>query len=225
MGDSVGSVPAETIDKTVVAHNRIRDVKWALGHAYGQHESKAEFRDNGADVPLSWDVNRPRPGPNRKVTGSAPVAAAAARARTETYLSDVRWTRAVNGWGRVELDRSNGEKAHRDGEVITIAGRRYKKGLGVARNSAITYKLDGNQSTFASDVGIDDEVGDNKGSMRFVVFADGRKIYDSRTLTGKSKLKRLKLDIAGVKELKLVTTDAGDGGGGDHGSWGGARIA
>ena len=222
MGDSAKLVDADAIAPSVVMNNRVRDVKWGIGHAYGQHERKATFANNTPDVALPWDINRPRPGPNRGQRGSANSGFANPEPQP-TYLSDLRWKRAVNGWGKVERDRSNGERAQRDGRAIVIGGKRFKKGLGVARNSAVTYQLDGTKSKFRADVGVDDEVG-KKGSMRFVVFADGKKIYDSGTLKGTDGAKRLDLDIAGVKELKLVTTDAGDGAVGDHGSWGGARV-
>src|SRR5262249_28387220 len=152
-------------DKTVVNNNLIMDVQWALGHAYGQQEDNAEFANNAGNVQLSWDINRPRPGPDRAqlfgvAPGSAPSSPtpvnvgsnenpaptpppsspapgeknATTATTTPTFLSDLRWARAVNGWGPVQRNRSNGGKSATDGRVISIGGRRYKKGLGVAMN-------------------------------------------------------------------------------------------
>lgn len=65
-----------------------------------------------------------------------PVSAPGSGTTTETvYLSDLNWVGTpINGWGPVEKDRSNGERGATDGNVITIEGQTYAKGLGAHGN-------------------------------------------------------------------------------------------
>ncbi|WP_420594586.1 NPCBM/NEW2 domain-containing protein [Deinococcus sp.] len=136
----------------------------------------------------------------------------------DNSLSFENWISASNGWGPIERNRSSGEKNAGDGRTLTLNGKTYDKGFGVHASSSMTFNIGAKCSTFTSDIGIDDEVG-NKGSVVFQVFADGSKIYDSGKMTGSSATKRLKLDVSGKKELRLVVTDAGDGLSYDHADW------
>lgn len=142
---------------------------------------------------------------------------------TEVYLSDLNWLSATNGWGPVERDKSNGEQVSGDGKTITLNGITYSKGLGVHANSEVTYVLNGQYSTFLSDIGVDDEVGSN-GSVAFQVWGDGIKLYDSGVMTGSSSTKLVNIDISGVNVLKLVVTNGGDNINYDHADWANARL-
>ncbi len=142
---------------------------------------------------------------------------------TSFYLSDINWTSATNGWGPVERDKSNGEKGSGDGNTIRLNGTSYTKGLGVHALSEITYTLNGQYSTFLSDIGLDDEIGNN-GSVVFQVWGDGIKLYDSGLMTGSSATKSVNLNITGVNSLKLVVTNGGDNINYDHADWANARI-
>lgn len=142
---------------------------------------------------------------------------------TDAYLSDMNWLEAMNGWGPVEKDRSNGESGSGDGNIITMDGTTYEKGLGAHAESAVSYYIGGKFSKFIADVGIDDEVGNN-GSVTFQVWADGNKIYDSEVLNGSSPVKHVDVDITGATILKLVVTNGGDHNAYDHADWGGAMI-
>ena len=95
----------------------------------------------------------------------APVAAPSG----SPYLSDLSWTYADNGWGPVEKDMSNGERAAGDGHTITLNGVTYAKGLGTHAPADVRYYLGGACTTFTADVGIDDEVRPN-GSVIFRVW-------------------------------------------------------
>ncbi|GAB4201619.1 MAG: hypothetical protein OHK0022_23820 [Roseiflexaceae bacterium] len=152
----------------------------------------------------------------------AQLADTTASAATTTYLSDLSWTSATNGWGPVEKDKSNGEQAAGDGLTITLNGTTYAKGLGVHAASDVRYSLGGACSVFQSDIGLDDEKAG--GSVVFQVWADGTKVYDSGTMLGTTATKQINLNIGGVNELRLVVTDAGNGVGEDHADWAAARV-
>lgn len=152
-----------------------------------------------------------------------PTAAPAVVSGSATYLSNLAWASATNGWGAVEKDRSNGEQATGDGKALTIRGTTYSKGLGVHSNSSITYNLNGAYKTFLSDIGIDNEVG-GKGTVKFLVYVDGVLKYDSGLVKGTDAVKALSVSVAGAKQLRLVVDSAGDGNVSDHGNWANARL-
>ena len=142
---------------------------------------------------------------------------------TGFYLSDASWTSASNGWGPVEKDRSNGDRAAGDGAPITLNGTSYPKGLGVHAASDVRYALGGKCSRFKASVGIDDEVGSN-GTIEFRVFADGTQVYSSGVMTGASATKSVDVSVTGANELRLVVTNGGDNIDYDHGDWAMARV-
>ena len=145
------------------------------------------------------------------------------------YLSELGPTNAPppNGWGPIELDTSNGEDSGGDGNPMAIGGVGYAKGLGVHAASEVRYALDGAFSRFIADVGVDDETGNN-GSVVFQVYGDGNLLFDSGTRVGNNTSTgqplRVDVSVAGVSELRLVVTDAGDGNGSDHADWANARL-
>lgn len=142
---------------------------------------------------------------------------------SSTYLSDLPWVSATNGWGPVERDMSNGGQGAGDGNTLTLNGVTYAKGLGVNSDSTIIYNLGGAYSTFKSDVGVDDEEATN-GSVDFQVVADGTTLFDSGTMTPSTATKSINVSVAGVQQLELIVGDAGDGIDYDHGDWAGAEL-
>ena len=141
-----------------------------------------------------------------------------------TYLSDLTWTSAFNGWGPVEKDKSNGENSSvSDGKNLTLNGVTYNKGLGVHAASTLLYNLAGKYNRFMSDIGIDDEVG-NKGSVNFQVYLDNVLAYESGNINGSSAIKPVNLNVSGKNQLKLVVLNGGDGNYFDHADWAGARL-
>ena len=133
-------------------------------------------------------------------------------------LTTLPFASSSNGWGPIEGNMSNGEQLAADGRTITINGKTYATGFGVHASSQMTFNLGGAYQTFTSDIGVDDYVGGN-GSVIFQVFADGTKIYDSGVMRGVDAAKSLSVSVAGVNQLRLVVTDAGDGNAYDHADW------
>lgn len=141
----------------------------------------------------------------------------------ENQLSAMGWTAATNGWGPIERNKSNGEMGAGDGNTLTHGGKTYSTGLGMHSNASATFALNGQCSTFTSEIGVDHEVS-TKGSVVFQVFGDGVKLYDSGVMTGASASKTISVSVAGRKELKLVVTNGGDNYYYDHADWGNARV-
>ena len=133
---------------------------------------------------------------------------------TVVYLSDLK---PASSKGEFKNDTSFG------GKGIVVNGQSYKKGIGAKSGSEIVYKLDGSWDKLSGHVGMDDEVGDG-GSVMFRVYADGKVIFESPEQTGKSIKQLMELQIKGVKELRLVLLDLGDGSENDHGDWVDAKL-
>jgi hypothetical protein len=141
----------------------------------------------------------------------------------DVYLSSIAWTSAFSGWGNPEKDKSNGETGPNDGTTLTLNGVTYERGLGAHSPSQIRYNVPANCSTFLSDVGVDDEVGD-RGSVVFRVFADGTKLFDSGLMTGTSSTQQINVPIFGRRELTIEVTPGTDGIWYDHADWANARL-
>jgi hypothetical protein len=139
-----------------------------------------------------------------------------------TYISDMTFTQATNGWGPVERDQSNGEAAAGDGTTLTLNGVTYDKGLGVHSVSDVRVDVPAG-CRFKASVGIDDESGAN-GSVVFQVFAGTTQIYASPTMTGASATAQVDVAIPAAGTLRLVVTDGGDNIYWDHADWADARI-
>ncbi len=141
------------------------------------------------------------------------------------FLSDLPAANdpAPNGWGPIERDTSNGEAAASDGVPMAIQGIGYAKGLGVHALSDVRYNLGGSFERFIADVGVDDETGAG-GSVTFQVFGDGVELTNVIPRTGSQASVKIDVSVAGVNELRLVVTNAGDGDGLDHANWANARL-
>ncbi|MFE2021909.1 sulfatase-like hydrolase/transferase [Streptomyces sp. NPDC059499] len=145
---------------------------------------------------------------------------------TDTYLSDIPWLAATNGWGPVERDTSNGKKPAGDGTPISFGGVTYTKGLGVHAHSEIVYHLGGNASRLTSVVGIDDFSARQSaaGGTSAEVWGDGLRLYESGLLTAAGGPRPVDVDVTGVRLLRLVVRNANDSTSFDHTSWAAAHV-
>ncbi|WP_327241624.1 NPCBM/NEW2 domain-containing protein [Streptomyces sp. NBC_01320] len=139
------------------------------------------------------------------------------------YVSELPFAAESNGWGPVERDTSNGENSGGDGNPLQIGGTRFDKGLGVHAASSVSVQLDGRYKRFISQVGVDDEVGNN-GSVAFEVVADGKVIATTPVMTGNDPARTIDVDVTSVRELTLRVTDGGNGNSSDHADWADARL-
>ena len=126
------------------------------------------------------------------------------------------------------------------GAPIRLGGLEYAKGLllhpdetkdgpGLAR---VVYALDGDlrkAKRFMAVIGIDDAMKSyNLGSAGFIVevHRNGRweRGYESPVMKLGDKPREVNADITGADQLRLITTDGGDGISCDHATWADARI-
>jgi len=132
------------------------------------------------------------------------------------YLDTLTWSEATAGWGEVRLNRSVMDKP------MTMAGRRYLRGIGTHAGSRIDYALPGGFKTFAATAGYDQEV--RGGSVVFVVKGDDRELFRSPVAGRDTSPIEIRVPLDGVSRLSLIVEDAGDGIAADHANWADARL-
>lgn len=143
-----------------------------------------------------------------------------------SYISNYQPCSSTNGWGPIEMDKSNGDSGAGDGTTITLRGVTYAKGIGVNANSEIKYNINNNFGRLIADIGIDDEVSNSQvgATVIFKVYKDNILAYTSSILNKTSAIVRINIDVKNTNELKLVVEDAGDNIFSDHADWAGLRL-
>lgn len=127
------------------------------------------------------------------------------------YLSDIEWTSAVTGYGSI---RKNSDlKLFVNGEV-----KSFDKGVGLHANGELVYDLsDKNYERFETYIGVSRSIAEqNNSSITFSILADGTGVYNSGLMKFTTPAKYVSLDIKGVKELRIVIGDGGNGISSDH---------
>ncbi len=140
------------------------------------------------------------------------------------YLTDFQWHSTQNSYTAPLKDVSISHNAIR---LTGDDGREkaYERGIGAHSNSTIIYDLsDKNADFFTAFVGVDRQMYGTVGSVTFQVFVDGEKQFDSGLMQSRDPQQYIEVSITGVKELKLVVTDGGNGNGSDHASWGDTKL-
>jgi len=141
----------------------------------------------------------------------------ACRAAETVPLSAMDLSKMTAGWGEPQVDRNC------TGKPMSIAGRRFDRGVGTHAESIMHVRLDGKTERFSAWVGIDDSAG-GKGSVRFQVFADGKKRFDSGAMTGREGPKKVDVDLKGAKHVVLLVSSGGDDIHFDHADWAEAEF-
>lgn len=111
------------------------------------------------------------------------------------------------------------------GDTLSIAGKRYPWGIGMHADCRLTFSLKGRFQRFQSEVGIATRMG-TRGSVVFTVAGDGKKIFDSGVVRGGEESPReIDIPVAGVEQLTISVTNAGDLDLSDVANWGSARVS
>ncbi len=126
---------------------------------------------------------------------------------------------SLQDYGRRGNNRStNGAYGPKSWSRLSTQYFYYKKGIGTHSHSKIVYHINGLFSTFTTDYGIDTEAG-SPGSATFQVWGDGKMLFESPKMGRFDQPKHTSVDIRGVTQLELVTTDGGDTINDDHADW------
>ncbi len=132
-------------------------------------------------------------------------------------LGELDLSKMTSGWGKPLADKSV------TGKPLSIGGQTFAYGVGTHAASDLYLELDGQVERFRALVGVDDAAG-RQGSVRCMILADGRRVFDSGLMKGSQKAKPVDVPLSGVKRLRLMVTSAGDGVNFDHADWAQAEF-
>jgi hypothetical protein len=114
------------------------------------------------------------------------------------------------------------------GNPLTLAieggkkNQQFRKGLGLTAGSELLFENDGAFNEFAATIGIDSET-NRHGDCIFKVFGDGQELFNER-VQGTDDARDIKIDIAGVKQLKILVEPGEYFDLADHADWCNARM-
>jgi len=91
-------------------------------------------------------------------------------------LDELQVENCTQGWGEPKAGRSV------ENNPLNVGGVVYKQGVGTHAPSLMIVDLKSSVSRFTAFVGVDNEVGNGRGSVRFVVKAEGKELYKSKVL-------------------------------------------
>jgi hypothetical protein len=128
-------------------------------------------------------------------------------------LSSVKHRNARVGWGRPLVDQVLVEPPGHC--FLQVGGQFYEQGLFAHAPANYEFELGGKWNRLQAACGLQDG---HDGSVVFVVQGDGRELFRS-DMVRDHKLRNVDVDIAGVKDLKLLVDNGGDGASGDWGVW------
>jgi len=141
------------------------------------------------------------------------------------YLSDVFSERALHytiGWGLLGIDTCV-RPAGRDASPMRIKDKPYTKGIGHHATGEMLIDLSGEYSAFEAEIGVQWQKGET-GSVVFQVYVDEVEVFDSGVVREQDAPRPIRIDLTDADEMRLVSSDAGDGIACDCANWAEARL-
>ncbi len=111
-----------------------------------------------------------------------------------------------------------------EGNTLSIAGAKFKNGVGTHAPSDSAINLYGTATRFTAVVGVDDEIEAGKGSVEFIIYGDGKALFRSGIMKSGDAAKTVDVDVTSVNLLRLEVTNGGDGSDYDHANWADCKI-
>lgn len=134
------------------------------------------------------------------------------------HLGDLTSKKVSQAWGEPR------EGVSVTGESVAIDGVSFTNVFGLHARSEAIFALDNRFSRFSALVGLPDYLAsrgteETKGSVEFEIYGDDKKLWSSGIIQAGSAATPMEVDVSGIRRLKLVVTDAGDGNQYDHACW------
>ncbi|MCL5035137.1 MAG: NPCBM/NEW2 domain-containing protein [Bacteroidetes bacterium] len=136
----------------------------------------------------------------------------------EIMLSDMEPVNLTSGWESVKMNKSV------YGENISVAGRQYEFGIGTRSNSGIEYNTEGLYKRFSAVVGVDGSERNDRGSVEFFVYGNGKELWRSGPVTRESVAIPVSVNIEGTSHLLLKVANAGGETGSIQADWADAKV-
>ena len=124
---------------------------------------------------------------------------------------------ATIGYGTIR----DGE--HISGGPLRIGQKEFTRGIGTHAHSEILFDIGLHYEWLTGYFGVDKRVAP-QGSIVLEVWGNGGKLFDSGVRRGHEEALFFKVRVKDIAPLKLVVTNAGDGGGCDHADLGNLRL-
>ena len=131
----------------------------------------------------------------------------------ELALAGEEPVRATLGWGTLQKNKSVA------GSPLSVGGIRFANGIGTHANSELEYRLYALFDSLTASVGLDDDAGNERGSVEFSVLADGKEVWRSGVMKHGVPAKSFGVNVRQIQSIVLRVTDAGDGIEYDHADW------
>ncbi|MEY4387803.1 MAG: Alpha-galactosidase precursor [Verrucomicrobiota bacterium] len=140
-------------------------------------------------------------------------------ARAETFwLDQLDVSQTQQDWGQAHKNRSV------DGNALTIAGKKFERGVGTHARSTLEIELGNRFDRFTASVGKDDESSSGGGGVEFQISGDGKKLWSSGVMRAGDTAKSVGVSLTGIRRFVLEVTDGGDGIDFDHADWVDAKF-
>ena len=133
------------------------------------------------------------------------------------WLDEMEVTKIESGWSVTKTNKSI------DGNQLTVAGKKYERGIGTHAISKVLLNVKGTAQKFSALVGVDDEV-KSAASIEFYVLCDRKIVFRSGVMKRGDAAREINVNLKGVQQLALLVTDARDGNDNDHADWLKAQI-
>jgi len=134
-------------------------------------------------------------------------------------LTSFKPTVAKQDYGSLQIDRSvNSYSGWKSWNRLSSNYFYFRRGFGTHANSTIVFDIDKKFKKFATDYGIDTEAG-TPSSVIFKIYGDEKELFVSSKMGRFDFPRHVEVEVSGVKHLKLMVTDAGDGINNDHADW------
>ncbi|WP_435892829.1 NPCBM/NEW2 domain-containing protein [Oceaniferula spumae] len=139
-----------------------------------------------------------------------PEPAAIPPSQTEVALADTTVTSAKVGYFKPLYNKIPSENM-----LIQSDSRIFEHGIYAHAPAHHSYSLGGKWNKLSGRCGLAENT---RGSVKFVIKADGEKIWSSRVIKA-GQQPQFNVDVTGKKKLELIVEDGGDGNGSDWGIW------
>ena len=122
----------------------------------------------------------------------------------EVWLSALDLTKMRQGWGEPHADQSL------MAGPITIAGKKYERGVATHAKSVMWLELDAKVREFLASAGVDDTATGGTASVEFMVIGDGKSLWRSGVMHHGQEAQSFRVEVQGVRNLLLLVSSAGD---------------
>ena len=121
--------------------------------------------------------------------------------------SDVKYVYYWDEASRHEFRKDSGPT----GQLITLGGERYPKGLSIHSKARLTFRLQGEYRRFQTTLGIDDNADDTgtRGDVTLTILGDDKPLLETE-VKGPDAPRKVDLDVTNVRELQILVDFGGD---------------